>query len=100
MNLRRKSQKVTEGKAPQPKISKQLENLINLKNKKVVITGTIPGKTRISAENYLRIKYDAIIQNSVISSTDYLITGHGVGQTKLKLAARWDVKIIDATEFF
>ena len=99
MNLRRKSQKAVEGAAPIPKSLNQ-EKKINLKNKLVCITGTISGMTRIAAQNKLRTKYGASTSINLTQSCDYLIVGYGVGQNKLKLAKRYKIPTIDATEIF
>ena len=101
MNLRRKSQKVTEGVASKPTSPPKKATKINLNHKFIVITGTITGYTRSSAQAKIKVDYPtARFQSSISSTTDYLITGYGMGQRKLQLASRWNVKTIDATEIF
>lgn len=74
---------------------------LNLNNKVVCITGTIPGLTRYAAESNLRKKFPNIQFSSGVNSiTDYLITGHGVGQTKLKAAEKHNVQIIESSTLF
>ena len=86
-----------EGVAP---VQVPKEKKIDLKGKTVCITGTITGMTRTSAQNKLRTKYGAYILTHLTKSCDYLIVGYGVGQNKLKLAKRYGIPTIDATEIF
>ena len=103
MNLRRRNQKVIDEGIPPPqkKPTASKKKALDLNLKRVCITGTISGKTRAQATAELKLKYPNIsMQNSVTSTTNYLITGFGVGQTKLKEAAKYNVIIIDAQEIF
>lgn len=74
---------------------------IDLNNRTVCITGTIPGKTRNVAISELKKKYPrAVFVDSITSYTDYLITGHGVGQTKLKATQKHNVQLIESSKLF
>lgn len=84
-----------DGTAPAPPPKKT----VNLKDKYVCITGTITGMTRSFAFTKLR-KLGARPVTNLTTTTDYLVTGYGVGQSKLKLAARYKIPVIDATEIF
>lgn len=82
---------------------RKLENKedLNLNYKKVCITGTIPGKTRFQAQNILREKFPNITFDNVMSTrTNYLLTGFGIGQTKLRFATKYKIPIIEAVKFF
>jgi NAD-dependent DNA ligase len=74
---------------------------IDLNNKIVCITGTIPGMTRFEAERKLKNRFPNIIfAGSVSVNTDCLITGFGMGQTKLNKAQRLGIPMIDAIMVF
>jgi NAD-dependent DNA ligase len=74
---------------------------VNLNHKYVCVTGTISGYTRADAHIKLVKLYPKInIENHVTSSTDYLITGHGVGQTKLNKAQEMGIPMIEAAKLF
>lgn len=74
---------------------------INFNYKHVVITGTIPGKTRSSAQFELKKRFPHIICDDHVSrNTDYLITGFGIGQTKIKHATAIGIPIIEAAKLF
>jgi NAD-dependent DNA ligase len=82
-------------------LKKPLSDVPDLNDMSVCITGTIPGYTRVKAGLTLLSKYpNIIINNTVTSTTDYLITGHGVGQTKLKAAQKYNVSLIEASTYF
>lgn len=59
-----------------------------LHGKNVVITGVVPGYTRPEAEALIA-QAGAHIQKSVTKSTDILIFGDKVGQTKINAAKKW-----------
>ena len=74
---------------------------IDLNGMRVCITGTIPGMTRGQAQGKLENKYPLItFDYSITNNTDYLLTGFGIGQTKLKEANRRGIKIIEAVKYF
>lgn len=94
MNLRRKNQAVTQSSAIN--IYKY-----DLNNKNVCISGTIQGYTRTAAKEKLKSRFKTIkFHDQVKISTDVLITGYGIGKTKLDAAKKYQLKIIDATEVF
>ena len=66
---------------------------------KVVVTGKIPGESRQTAEAKLRTA-GAIVQSSVTSSTDVLVTGANVGATKLRKAQQLGVSIVGWEDVF
>jgi NAD-dependent DNA ligase len=74
---------------------------INFNHTCVCITGTIPGMTRKEAQIKLLQKFPNVsFHDSMRSSTDYLITGFGIGQSKLQAAQRYGIPIIEATKLF
>jgi len=74
---------------------------INFNHTYVCITGTIPGITRKEAQLKLQKKFPNIgFHDSMRSSTDYLVTGFGIGQSKLQAAQRYKIPIIEATKLF
>ena len=52
-----------------------------LRDKRVVVTGVIPGESRETAQQRLR-EEGALVQTSVGKTTDLLITGAKVGPAK------------------
>lgn len=67
----------------------------------VCITGTIPGMTRKEAQATLKKRYPNVqFHDSMRSNTDYLVTGFGIGQSKLAAANRYKIPIIESTKLF
>jgi NAD-dependent DNA ligase len=70
---------------------------INLNNCVFCITGTIQGMTRDQAVKKILEKFpSARFSPSMSSDVEYLITGTGCGQTKLRVAARRGSTLIEA----
>lgn len=98
MNLRRKSQKIVSSEAPKKDTTSSI--LPVLKGKNVCVTGTIPGISREHFYTRLRKIYGvSSVQITVTKTTDYLLTGYGVGQTKLTKAKNYNVPIIEARHY-
>ena len=74
---------------------------IDLNNKYVCITGTISGMTRGEAQYKLKKMYPKIeFDDSIRTSTNYLITGFGIGQTKIAKAQKLGIPMIEAAKLF
>lgn len=74
---------------------------IDFNHLSVCITGTIPGMTRKEAQRRLKIKFPNVnFHDSMRTNTDYLITGFGIGQSKLTAAQKYGIPIIEATKLF
>jgi NAD-dependent DNA ligase len=74
---------------------------LDLNNKTVCITGTTIGYTRKEAQSQLIKKFPKITFSHIITSyVDYLIIGHGIGQTKIKAAQKHAIQIIESSLFF
>lgn len=69
------------------------------KDKKIVISGSIPGMTRSEAQNYV-IGLGGTPSSSVSSTTDYLIAdAESAGNSKYKKAQQLGVRILSPKEF-
>lgn len=69
----------------------------DLNGKVVCVSGTIPGYTRYRAQSALKEKYPKILfSENVTKRVDILIVGHGVGSTKLNLAIKYNIPIIES----
>ena len=66
---------------------------MNVDGKKVVVTGTIAGESRATAEQKL-MQAGALVQPRVTKETDLLVTGAKVGQTKIKAAEKNGARIV------
>ena len=84
MNLRRKTQNVVNGDAP-PSSPPLIYATTNI---------DIRGLTRKQVHQRL-ITFGAIPVDNITSDTYYLLTGFGVGQNKLKAAAKFRIKVIN-----
>jgi NAD-dependent DNA ligase len=74
---------------------------IDLNNKTVCITGTIIGLTRGEAQLKLKKKFPKIqFATSISYGVDYLITGHGIGQAKIKAAQKHAIPTIESSLLF
>lgn len=90
MNLRRG----IRSKEEKPK-----EDTDDLNNKVVCISGTIPGYTRYRAQAAIKQKYPKVLWSDAMTKrVNVLLVGHGVGQTKLNLAAKYGIPIIEASK--
>ncbi len=92
MNFRRRSQKIVDGIH---EIPSKKNKIVNLTGKKICITGVIDGFTRQNYE-YQLLRCGTITVPRITKSVDYLIIGKNPGQIKLKLASRYNIKIIDS----
>ena len=68
-------------------------------DRRVVVTGKIPGESRITAQARLR-EAGAIVQDAVGKDTDILVTGDAVGMTKINKAKALGVEIVPWAEAF
>lgn len=68
-------------------------------DRRVVVTGKIPGHSRITAQQALR-EAGAIVQDAVGKDTDVLVTGDAVGMTKINKAKALGVEIVPWAEAF
>ena len=73
-------------------------NVLKFKNKKVVFTGKIEGKTREGVE-LLAQSIGLTVQKAVSKNTDYVIFGSDVGQTKLDKAMKLNIPVLKFKEF-
>lgn len=74
---------------------------IDLNDKYICITGTIPGMTRFQASQALLKKYPRVhFDEHITINTNYLITGFGIGQTKLQKAKSLGIPMIESAKFF
>jgi len=73
-------------------------NIIDFKNKKVVFTGKIDGKTREAVE-LLAQSIGLTVQKAVSKNTDFVIFGSDVGQTKLNKAMQLNIPTLRFKEF-
>jgi NAD-dependent DNA ligase len=74
---------------------------LDLNYKVVCITGTIPGKTRTNVQKLLSKAYPKVLFTEQINKdTDYLLTGHGIGQRKLLVAKKWGIPMIESSMYF
>ena len=74
---------------------------VNFNHKSVCITGTIPDMTRKEAQAFLKKKFpDISFDESISYNTDYLITGFGIGQAKIKKARQAGIQIIESALLF
>ena len=73
-------------------------NILNFKNKKVVFTGKIEGKTREGVE-LLAQSIGLTVQKAVSKNTDFVIFGSDVGQTKLNKAMQLNIPALKFKEF-
>lgn len=73
-------------------------NIIYFKNKKVVFTGKIDGKTRERVE-LLAQSIGLTVQKAVSKNTDFVIYGSDVGQTKLNKAMQLNIPPLKFKEF-
>lgn len=81
------------------KEKKPKEDPNDLNGKVVCISGTIPGYTRYRAQAALKQKYPKILfSDNMTKRVQTLIVGHGVGQTKLNLANKYGIPIIEASK--
>ena len=71
----------------------KLQGRIQLKNKNVIITGTVPGKTRSQLASILK-KIGATLQSNVTKSTDVVIKGRKPSKTKLDKAKKYGTPIV------
>lgn len=97
MNLRRLSILKKKNKKINEKSLENNQKRFDVLDKRVTVTGTIPGLTR-SDINYLIAKAGGIAQNAVTNKTDILITGLKPGQTKRRQAGLKGVDIIHYDE--
>ncbi len=65
-----------------------------LSDKNFVITGTLQSMSREAAADKIR-ELGGTFQSSVGKSTDYLVAGENVGESKLKKAKNYNVEVID-----
>lgn len=93
--------------APAPAASDLYDSLMSsvkgeghpeIAGKHFVITGTIPGMSRTEATAKLTLA-GGLPHSSVSNATDYLITGEGVGATKMAAAQKKGVKVIPYHKF-
>lgn len=103
INLRRgiTKERQAEHTADMARISvvKDANGKIDLNGKYCVITGTVTGMTRSEFRLKLKKKYPTIMfTETIVNDTDYLITGHGIGQTKLTKATRMNIPMIEAVK--
>lgn len=68
-----------------------------LQDKKIVLTGTLPGLTRKEAAELIE-KHGGTTSSSVSKNTDYVLAGDSAG-SKLQKAEKLGIKIIDETAF-
>jgi len=73
-------------------------NILNFKNKKVVFTGKIEGKTREGVE-LLAHSIGLTVQKAVSKNTDFVVFGSDVGQTKLNKAMQLNIPTLKFKEF-
>ena len=73
-------------------------NALKFKNKKVVFTGKIEGKTREGIE-LLAQSIGLNVQKAVSKNTDFVIFGSDVGQTKLDRAMKLNIPVLKFKEF-
>lgn len=76
----------------------QTENQGPLKDKKFVITGTLPDMSRETAAEKIR-SLGGSLHSSVSKDTDYLVVGNEPGQSKINSAKKYKIKIITSIEF-
>lgn len=77
-------------------VKAKTEDLNDLNDLKVCISGTIPSYTRTQAQRLLKKKYPFIsFSNSITRTVNVLVTGYGTGQTKINMANRYGIKIVD-----
>jgi DNA ligase (NAD+) len=79
----------------QPYYEKKIGKLSGLS---FVITGTLSEMSRDEAAEMIRQR-GGVFQSSVAKGTTYLVAGGKVGESKLKKAASYGVKVIDETAF-
>lgn len=70
-----------------------------VQDRRCVVTGKVPGHSRITAEQALR-EAGAVVQSAVGKDTDVLVTGDAVGATKINKAKALGVEIIPWAEAF
>lgn len=93
LNLRKDDEPITDPGKKEINLTKT-----NLNGMTICLTGTIPGMTRTTAMDRIKKKFPKVtFTDHVYSYTDCLITGHGVGQTKLKAAQKYNIPIIESS---
>ena len=75
------------------------ETAMTVADRRVVVTGKIPGESRETAQARLR-EAGAIVQDTVGKTTDILVTGDAVGMSKINKAKALGVEIIPWAEAF
>ena len=82
--------------AEQPKVT---ANGGYFTGKKIVVTGSVPGYTRSSIQEFLT-SIGAVASSSVSSNTDFLVAdADSEGSSKYKKASSLGVKILSPEEF-
>lgn len=69
-----------------------------LAGKKILVTGSIPGRTREQAKELVE-QYGGVPVSSVSRKTDLLVVGEGAGESKLAKARTLGIEIIPYEEF-
>lgn len=78
-----------------------VDGKVDLNSKRVCITGTITGLTRLQAQAKLKKMYPKVtFDDHITGYTDYLVTGFGIGQTKIKAAQDKGIPMIEAVKLF
>lgn len=67
--------------------------MITVAGKNVVVTGTVPGESRVTAQQRLRAA-GAYVHDAVNGTTDILVCGAKVGQSKMNAAAKKGITIL------
>lgn len=70
-----------------------------VKDRRCVVTGKVPGHSRITAEQALR-DAGAVVQSAVGRDTDVLVTGDAVGASKINKAKALGVEIVPWAQAF
>lgn len=73
----------------------EVNGIISIKGKRVVVTGTLPGRTR-SQVQYAVERAGGTFQTTVANNTHYVITGNtrGATTTKMRNAQRLGIPVV------
>jgi NAD-dependent DNA ligase len=81
-----KLEKAVKTRGKPEKVVTKVNGKISIRDKFVVVTGTIPGMTRLSLERYLG-RFNCIVDPAVATRTDFLIVGKTKDSTTSKMIA-------------
>lgn len=79
--------------------TKTTTNKVSIANKRVVVTGSIPGMSRTQVANFLA-RFGAVMETAVSGRTHYLIVGNtrGSNTTKMQAAQMLGVSVLQYSQ--